>query len=86
MLDQLDAWIDDIPLDTGMQRFGNKAFRKWGERLEEVFVLLQIALHVLTAASRDQKAYTKNGCRKAIVHFYLSFYTISTTPSAIGLA
>jgi serine/threonine-protein phosphatase 2A activator len=36
MLDQLDAWIDDIPLDTGVQRFGNKAFRKWGERLEQV--------------------------------------------------
>lgn len=36
MLDQLDAWVDEIPLDTGVQRFGNKAFRKWGERLEEV--------------------------------------------------
>ena len=36
MLDQLDAWVDDIPLDTGVQRFGNKAFRKWGDRLEKV--------------------------------------------------
>lgn len=44
MLDQLDAWVDDIPLDTGVQRFGNKAFRKWGERLEEVssFYVLRV--------------------------------------------
>jgi hypothetical protein len=36
MLDELDNWIEDIPLDTRAQRFGNRAFRDWGARLEEV--------------------------------------------------
>ena len=36
MLDQLDEWIEDIPLHTSPQRFGNRAFRDWGQRLEEV--------------------------------------------------
>ncbi|CAD6570208.1 MAG: Serine/threonine-protein phosphatase 2A activator [Cyphobasidiales sp. Tagirdzhanova-0007] len=35
MLDQLDEWIEDIPLHTSPQRFGNRAFRDWGQRLEE---------------------------------------------------
>lgn len=33
MLDQLDAWIDDIPPYGDKQRFGNLAFRDWGARL-----------------------------------------------------
>lgn len=36
MLDRLDAWVDEIPLDTRVQRFGNRAFRDWAARLEEV--------------------------------------------------
>ena len=35
-LDRLDAWVDEIPLDTRVQRFGNRAFRDWAARLEEV--------------------------------------------------
>lgn len=36
MLDQLEAWIEEIPLHTGPQRFGNRAFRDWAERLAQV--------------------------------------------------
>jgi hypothetical protein len=36
MLDEMNSWIDDIPpLDTP-QRFGNLAFRTWGQRLAQV--------------------------------------------------
>ncbi|CAA7265754.1 unnamed protein product [Cyclocybe aegerita] len=35
LLDQLDAWIEDIPPLKTPQRFGNLAFRTWGQRLEE---------------------------------------------------
>lgn len=36
MLDDLENWIEEIPLRTGPQRFGNAAFRDWGARLVEV--------------------------------------------------
>jgi hypothetical protein len=36
ILEQLDLWISDIPLDPAPQRFGNKAFKLWGLRLESV--------------------------------------------------
>ncbi|KIM52999.1 hypothetical protein SCLCIDRAFT_18052 [Scleroderma citrinum Foug A] len=35
MLDTLDGWIDDIPPLQSPQRFGNQAFRTWGDRLTE---------------------------------------------------
>lgn len=35
MLDELDAWIADIPPIEQPQRFGNKAFRDWFARLSE---------------------------------------------------
>ncbi|KAI9099884.1 hypothetical protein DFS34DRAFT_648828 [Phlyctochytrium arcticum] len=34
MLDTLDRWIDEIPPLESPQRFGNKAFRNWCERLD----------------------------------------------------
>ncbi|TPX62953.1 hypothetical protein PhCBS80983_g00224 [Powellomyces hirtus] len=34
-LSLLDSWIDDIPPQESPQRFGNKAFRTWFDRLEE---------------------------------------------------
>ncbi|KAF8885873.1 hypothetical protein CPB84DRAFT_1837853 [Gymnopilus junonius] len=34
-LDELDHWIDEIPPLQTPQRFGNLAFRTWGQRLEE---------------------------------------------------
>jgi hypothetical protein len=33
---RLDQWITEIPLDPTPQRFGNKAFKIWGHRLESV--------------------------------------------------
>jgi len=34
ILQTLDQWISDIPIDPAPQRFGNKAFKIWGQRLE----------------------------------------------------
>ena len=36
MLETLDKWIDEIPPTDQPQRFGNKAYRTWFARLEEV--------------------------------------------------
>lgn len=36
MLDTLDAWLDEFPPLENAQRFGNKAFRSWVEKLVEV--------------------------------------------------
>lgn len=35
MLDTIDSWIDEIPPLNTPQRFGNLAFRTWGQRLGE---------------------------------------------------
>lgn len=35
LLKGLDGMIDEVPLDTGPRRFGNVAFRKWCDLLEE---------------------------------------------------
>lgn len=40
LLDTLDAWIDEIPPLPTPQRYGNLAFRTWGQRLESVRVSL----------------------------------------------
>ncbi|KAK0557751.1 Serine/threonine-protein phosphatase 2A activator 1 [Tilletia horrida] len=37
---ELDRWTAGIPREGGPQRFGNIAFRKWGQRLEEEAVAL----------------------------------------------
>ncbi|KAA1107642.1 Serine/threonine-protein phosphatase 2A activator 1 [Puccinia graminis f. sp. tritici] len=34
IFERLDQWITEIPLDPTPQRFGNKAFKIWGHRLE----------------------------------------------------
>jgi len=36
MLETMDTWIDEIPPIDQPQRFGNKAFRTWCGKLEEV--------------------------------------------------
>lgn len=36
MLDTMESWIDQIPPIDQPQRFGNKAFRTWCSKLEEV--------------------------------------------------
>ena len=39
LFEELDKWISEIPLVEQQQRFGNKAFREWHDRLKEVFKL-----------------------------------------------
>lgn len=36
MLYKFDKWIDEIPPTDQPQRFGNKSFRLWHERLQNV--------------------------------------------------
>ena len=36
LLTTLDTWIDEIPPIEQPQRFGNKAYRDWFNRLKEV--------------------------------------------------
>ncbi|KAI0077814.1 Phosphotyrosyl phosphatase activator [Panus rudis PR-1116 ss-1] len=40
LLDTLDQWIDEIPPLPTPQRFGNLAFRTWGQKLEDNLELL----------------------------------------------
>ena len=42
LLDELDGWIDEVPPLPTPQRFGNLAFRTWGERLEQVFLSIPL--------------------------------------------
>jgi serine/threonine-protein phosphatase 2A activator len=42
LLDELDRWIDEVPPLPTPQRFGNLAFRTWGERLEKVFLSIPL--------------------------------------------
>jgi serine/threonine-protein phosphatase 2A activator len=39
MLDTMDSWLDEFPPLENAQRFGNKAFRSWGEELNEVGII-----------------------------------------------
>lgn len=36
-LEKCSGWVDDIPPLEQPMRFGNKAFRTWLEKVEEVF-------------------------------------------------
>lgn len=36
LLETLDSWIDEFPPVDQPQRFGNKAFRSWFEKLQQV--------------------------------------------------
>jgi serine/threonine-protein phosphatase 2A activator len=36
MLNKFDEWITEIPPTEQPQRFGNKSFRTWHERLQQV--------------------------------------------------
>lgn len=37
VLDVVSSWIEEIPPEKGPKRFGNKAFQKWINRLENVY-------------------------------------------------
>ncbi|PFX29745.1 Serine/threonine-protein phosphatase 2A activator [Stylophora pistillata] len=45
MLETLDTWIDEIPPTDQPQRFGNKAFRTWCSRLDEVLSKFPVIQH-----------------------------------------
>ena len=38
LLNVLDKWIDEIPPTEQPQRFGNKSFRAWYNKLKEVLL------------------------------------------------
>ncbi|KAK4051985.1 Serine/threonine-protein phosphatase 2A activator 1 [Microbotryomycetes sp. JL221] len=64
-LDQAATWIDDVPLQTGPQRFGNKAFRDWVDKLEHHDI--QFHTHLLQQHDR------LHACRELVHHFRSSF-------------
>lgn len=35
-LETMGSWVDQVELDPNPQRFGNKAFRDWCKRVEDV--------------------------------------------------
>lgn len=37
MLNNFDEWVTEIPPTEQPQRFGNKSFRTWHERLQQVW-------------------------------------------------
>lgn len=87
MLDQLDNWIDNIPLDTRTQRFGNRAFRDWGARLELVRLAdLKLPAYTLTLDNSARVSYTKHGCPSRMQLYDQSSSTTSTTLSVTGRA
>ncbi|GAA5841020.1 hypothetical protein JCM11251_006785 [Rhodosporidiobolus azoricus] len=43
-LKEAKSWIAEVPLDSGPQRFGNKAFRGWMKRVEEAETSLRTSL------------------------------------------
>ena len=43
LLEQLDRWIDEIPPTDQPQRFGNKSFRIWFQRLSDVLYFVGIS-------------------------------------------
>lgn len=42
MLNKFDEWITEIPPTEQPQRFGNKSFRIWHERLQQVCVNISV--------------------------------------------
>lgn len=63
MLETMDVWIDEIPPTDQPQRFGNKAFRTWCNKLEEnAASLIQTLLpEKFVGASAELAAYLKDG-------------------------
>ncbi|XP_023247903.1 serine/threonine-protein phosphatase 2A activator [Copidosoma floridanum] len=68
MLDKYDKWIDEIPPTEQPQRFGNKSFREWHERLH-------------SAAADELKKILPENLYKAIpeiVHYLLESFGNAT--------
>ncbi|EDO30240.1 predicted protein [Nematostella vectensis] len=45
VLDTMDKWIEEIPPVEQPQRFGNKAFRDWFDKMEEVLSKFPVIQH-----------------------------------------
>ena len=76
MLDELAAWVDDIPPYPTAQRFGNLAFREYGKRLEEVLVdRVCSIIRLLTChyPSSGPKQFSRRCCRLSSMLPYLLF-------------
>ena len=43
LLEQVDRWIDEIPPTDQPQRFGNKSFRMWLQRLSDGLYFVEIS-------------------------------------------
>jgi len=43
LLEQVDRWIDEIPPTDQPQRFGNKSFRIWLQRLSDGLYFVEIS-------------------------------------------
>ncbi|QQP40073.1 Serine/threonine-protein phosphatase 2A activator, partial [Caligus rogercresseyi] len=57
ILDTLNEWIDDIPLEDHDQRFGNKAFRVWMSRLNDKALELLDPLIPIEKARNEAMVY-----------------------------
>jgi len=74
-LSSMKQWIEEIPPDSGMCRFGNPAFRVWHERLTKrsqsiIFTVLSITQHVPGTGKftiDKLEEYAEMGQRAAIV-------------------
>ena len=80
VLDTMLLWIDEIPPLPTPQRFGNKAFRTWMTRLEEVnnkrttsIILKKIDLtRVMFTYHRKQLNYIKIFCQNIYMKVLLN--------------
>ena len=46
MLNKLDNWVDEIPPIQQPQRFGNKAFKTWYQKVQEVRIKVERKLKI----------------------------------------
>eukprot|EP00058_Branchiostoma_floridae_P008200 XP_002593688.1 hypothetical protein BRAFLDRAFT_62463 [Branchiostoma floridae] len=76
ILDTLDRWVDETPPVEQPQRFGNKAYRTWFQRLEEnVESLVQPLLpEKYHTAAPEIAVYLREGdMRQHLLHFCAAF-------------
>ncbi|OAV91323.1 hypothetical protein PTTG_01673 [Puccinia triticina 1-1 BBBD Race 1] len=66
IFDRLDQWITEIPLDPSPQRFGNKSFKIWGQRLESEALHLHTQANLITDHHKPIEA-------ELLHHFKTSF-------------
>ena len=67
LLDTAEGWIADLPPVEQPQRFGNKAFRDWFKKLQQVNVFFSWLLTstLFVKKQKNQRIHLKAGKRKA---------------------